>query len=239
MNHPIARQLQDWAIQYNCPDFICSDPVQFPHRYSRMQDIEISAFLTAWISYGNRKAIIGKGEELDSLFDGSPFSFIVHKKYENYRNNRNCFYRFFKYHDLYEICDRLYSCYRNYSTLQEVIKTSGAPSLLQKMQDIFADVTGIPAFDGNSACKRLCMFLRWMVRQDKIVDFGIWNFFSPRELLLPLDTHVHEMALELGITRRRCADMKTTQEITAFMNDIFPGDPCLGDFALFGYGINR
>ena len=96
------QQLRDWAAEYNRDKFIPSDPVQFPHRYSEAKDIEISAFLTAWISYGNRKCIITKAEELDRMFGGSPLHFILNNKYSNYQNNYNSFYRFFKYHDLYE-----------------------------------------------------------------------------------------------------------------------------------------
>ena len=83
------------------------------------------------------------------------------------------------------------------------------------------------------------MFLRWMIRQDKTVDFGIWESFSPSELIIPLDTHVHQIAKKCGITQRSTPDIKTAMEITDFMKQIFPGDPCLGDFALFGYGINN
>ena len=94
------QQLRDWAAEYNRDKFIHSDPVQFPHRYSEAKDIEISAFLTAWISYGNRKCIITKAEELDRMFGGSPLHFILNNKYSNYQNNYNSFYRFFKYHCL-------------------------------------------------------------------------------------------------------------------------------------------
>jgi len=93
---------------------------------------------------------------------------------------------------------------------------------------------------GTSACKRLAMFLRWMVRTDGIVDFGIWQtVFHPRQLIIPLDTHVHQISLELGLTQQRTATLKTALEITEALSHIFPDDPCLGDFALFGYDINK
>ena len=184
------QQLRDWAAEYNRDKFIHSDPVQFPHRYSEAKDIEISAFLTAWISYGNRKCIITKAEELDRMFGGSPLHFILNNKYSNYQNNYNSFYRFFKYHDLYEICERMHYCYQKFGSLESV-------------------------------------------------DFGIWESFSPSELIVPLDTHVHQIAKKCGITQRSTPDIKTAMEITDFMKQIFPEDPCLGDFALFGYGINN
>ena len=89
MNSKNIQQLKEWATEYNRDKFIHSDPVQFPHRYSEAKDIEISAFLTAWISYGNRKCIITKGEELDRMFDGSPLHFILNNKYSGYQNNHN------------------------------------------------------------------------------------------------------------------------------------------------------
>ena len=239
MDSHTLEQLYQWARKFNTSEFIADDPVQFPHRFKEHEDIEISAFLTSWISYGNRRAIIRKGEELDAMFDGSPYSFICNRKYNLYKNDKRSFYRFYKYEDLYGICERLAVCYQNYGTLQNAVKASLSSGVIRKVQDTFSGVTGIPDINGNSACKRLSMFLRWMIRRDGKVDLGIWNGFSPCDLLIPLDTHVHQVALELGITSRRCADMKTAIEITEYMKNVFPEDPCLGDFALFGYGISR
>ncbi len=158
------QQLRDWAAEYNRDKFIHSDPVQFPHRYSEAKDIEISAFLTAWISYGNRKCIITKAEELDRMFGGSPLHFILNNKYSNYQNNYNSFYRFFKYHDLYEICERMHYCYQKFGSLESALKSTSGQTLVQRIQYLFIDINGIPKPEGNSACKRICMFLRWMIR---------------------------------------------------------------------------
>ena len=233
----IKKQLRQWAKQYNTKDFILSDPIQFPHRYSQIKDIEISAFLTAWISYGNRKIIIAKGHELDQMFNGSPYNFLIERKFQPFKNNKSSFYRFFKYDDLYQICDRLYKCYIQYESVQDAISNSPGKYPIQKIQSAFAGIKGIPVLSGTSACKRLAMFLRWMIRKDNLVDFGIWDKFSPADLIIPLDTHVHQTALKLGITHRKIADMKTAIEITEYMYSIFPEDPCLADFSLFGYGI--
>lgn len=239
MNKEIIRQLKIWAKEYNRKEFIHSDPVQFPHRYSKPEDIEISAFLTAWISYGNRKCIIAKAEELDKMFERSPYHFIINQKYTVHRNNAKSFYRFFKYKDLYDICERLHYCYKEFGSLESALKSMPDNNPILQIQILFTDINGIPKQEGNSACKRLCMFLRWMVRRDNMVDFGIWESFSPTELIIPLDTHVHQIALKCGITERATPDIKTATEITGFMKQIFPEDPCLGDFALFGYGINN
>ena len=135
------QQLRDWAAEYNRDKFIHSDPVQFPHRYSEAKDIEISAFLTAWISYGNRKCIITKAEELDRMFGGSPLHFILNNKYSDYQNNYNSFYRFFKYHDLYEICDRMHYCYQKFGSLESALKSTSGHTLVQRIQNLFIDIT--------------------------------------------------------------------------------------------------
>ena len=239
MNKEISQQLKNWAHKYNRKEFIYSDPIQFPHRYSDSKDIEISAFLTAWISYGNRKSIITKAEKLDNMFERKPYHFIINRTYSVHLNNTKSFYRFFKYEDLYCICERLHYCYKKFGSLESALQSIPDNNLLCRIQTIFTGIKGIPKTNGNSACKRLCMFLRWMIRQDNTVDFGIWENFSPIELIIPLDTHVHQIALKCGITQRASSDIKTAMEITDFMKQIFPEDPCLGDFALFGYGINN
>lgn len=110
---------------------------------------------------------------------------------------------------------------------------------VQALSAYFNGINGIPDHDKGSACKRLCMFLRWMVRTGSPVDMGIWRKVSPDSLIMPLDTHVHRMALELGLTSRKQADMRTAVEITNAMREVFPNDPARGDFALFGYGVEH
>ena len=109
--------------------------------------------------------------------------------------------------------------------------------LFRSIQSLFCNINGIPVLKGNSACKRLVMFLRWMVRRDSAVDFGIWKSIDPVDLLIPLDTHVYQQAVRLNITERKSADMRAAIEITEFFKDIYPDDPSKGDFALFGYGV--
>ena len=147
------QQLRDWAAEYNRDKFIHSDPVQFPHRYSEAKDIEISAFLTAWISYGNRKCIITKAEELDRMFGGSPLHFILNNKYSNYQNNYNSFYRFFKYHDLYEICERMHYCYQKFGSLESALKSTPGQTLVQRIQNLFINIRN--NFDEKEKSTRL------------------------------------------------------------------------------------
>ena len=110
---------------------------------------------------------------------------------------------------------------------------------LEQLQRLFGDVKGVPDMETKSGCKRLYMFLRWMCRHGSPVDFGLWTICDPRNLIIPLDTHVHKQALRLGLVKRRTPDLQTAIEITDRFAEIFPDDPTKGDFALFGYGVNN
>jgi len=237
----LNRQLECWAEEYECPDFIKSDPVQFPRRYDSKRDVEVSAFLTGWISYGNRKSILKKADELDVLMGHAPYQFIRDFGFEVWKSNETNFYRFYKYSDLYALCQRLQSLYVQYEDLETALLRSGweSNSPVSRIQYLFDGVKGIPSIEGKSACKRLCMFLRWMVRTDSPVDLGVWRGLDPKELVIPLDVHVYQQAVRLQITRRKSADWKTAEEITSFFQCLFPDDPAKGDFALFGEGVNR
>lgn len=245
MNKQLKRQLQDWAGTYNVKSFIPDDPVQFPHRYCEKRDIEVSAFLTSWISYGRRELILRKADWLHSRMGDSPYEWIMNEgckalPLEISAAGRDTFYRFYTYSDLRALCSRLKEIYTEYGTLEDALGANPYPNPVHKLQDLFAGINGIPFMNGTSACKRLAMFLRWMVREDGIVDFGIWKTaVCPAQLIIPLDTHVHQISLELGLTTRKQATLQTALEITEALSPVFPGDPCLGDFALFGYDINK
>ncbi|WP_455640921.1 TIGR02757 family protein [Parabacteroides sp.] len=246
MDEQIKDKLRRWAQEYNVSTFIPDDPVQFPHRYTEKKDIEISAFLTSWISYGRRELILRKANELHASMTPGPYQWIMREGYNELPKGipepgkRDTFYRFYTYSDLRRLCARLKELYEQYDSLEDALATSPYPNPVAKIQDVFAGIQGIPVLTGTSACKRLAMFLRWMVRKDGIVDFGIWETsIKPHELIIPLDTHVHQISLELGLTRQKVATLKTAVEITEALKKVFPDDPCLGDFALFGYDINR
>lgn len=237
MEKTLENRLIEWAEEYNTKDFIPADPVSFPHRFTQKKDIEISAFITAWIAYGNRKQILKKAEEVHKDMEGKPYEFIMKGKYSIYKDREGSFYRFFKYSDLYSFCQRLEKVYTEFDDMEHaVISTSSDP--INALQQLFDGINGIP-YTEQSACKRLAMFLRWMVRRDGIVDFGIWQKISPSCLIIPLDTHVFRIAKQLGMTKRSSADRKAAEEITVALRQIWSDDPCKGDFALFGYGVNE
>ena len=246
MDEQIKEKLRHWAKEYNVDTFIPDDPVQFPHRYTEKRDIEGSAFLTSWISYGRRELILRKANELHAAMGVSPYRWIMEEGYKYLPGNavepgkRDTFYRFYTYSHLRQLCERLKCIYEEHESLEDALAASPYSNPITKIQDVFSGIEGIPVLTGTSACKRLAMFLRWMVRTDGIVDFGIWQtVFHPRQLIIPLDTHVHQISLELGLTQQRTATLKTALEITEALSHIFPDDPCLGDFALFGYDINK
>ncbi|MDR0971135.1 MAG: TIGR02757 family protein [Bacteroidales bacterium] len=239
----------EYSKRYNNKDFILNDPIQFPHLYKEKKDIEISAFISSWLSYGNRKQIIKTLEIIHkefALYNNSPYQFIKEKGFVKYKNNPSCLYRFYTFNDYYNLCLTLYNIYEKYSSLEKAIEEKQKENkegnnsivILKIIITMFKDVKGIPN-NITSACKRLCMFLRWMIRNDGIVDFGLWNILEPKDLIIPLDTHVHKEALFLQLTTIKQPSLKTALQITENLKTIFPSDPLLGDFALFGYGINK
>lgn len=234
----LHKKLMELADFYEVEGFVKDDPIQFPHRYTEKKDIEISAFVTSWISYGNRKAIISKAEFLDSEFSGSPYAFLQNREFEVWKDNQDSFYRFYKYSDLYGLFESVRQIYSKYVDMEEAVLQASGNCLVSKVQTLFEGVKGVPSLSGDSACKRISMFLRWMVRKNSPVDLGIWSRFSPDELIIPLDTHVWQQAVKLGITSRKVQNMQTAREITDFFRPIFAQDPAKGDFALFGFGVN-
>jgi len=161
--------LREWAKTYNTESFIKDDPVRFPHRFTEKRDIEISAFLTAWISYGRRAHILQKAEELHRLMGESPYEFIRtgETSFAPLRNRpvcgRDTFYRFYTYHDLHLLCCRLKDIYDTYDCMEDAMAAAGpCEDPILRLRQLFADLNGIPVLHGTSACKRLAMFLRWI-----------------------------------------------------------------------------
>ena len=200
---------------------------------------EVSGLLTALISFGNRKQIVEKAQELDDMFQGNPAKWITDKQFEeDIPYNSKSFYRTISNAKFISWCYLLYwmliSKYGG-STIEKFVNTRAKieeMSAFHVLKDMFYSTP-------NTSAKRIAMFMRWMVRNDGIVDLGLWKTVNSKDLIIPLDTHVHTMALELGITKRKTTDIKTAMEITDYFKTIWPHDPCLGDFALFGYGVNN
>ena len=222
-----------WAEEYHCSDFIAADPVQFPHRYTVKEDIEISGLLTAVLSFGNRIQILKKADELDRIMGHVPLTYVLSGKWRDDfpESDGRSFYRMLSYADVRGYFEKLYRVYAAGKTLEDALKEyKGIP-----MQQL-CSFLGV---SDRSPQKKLNMFLRWMIRTGSPVDFGIWSTMSASPLVIPLDTHVCRVASQLGLTESASFSLNNAKKITAALEKVFPGDPCLGDFALFGYGVNH
>lgn len=227
------RQLLEWAETYHCAGFIPHDPVQFPHRYLQKQDIEISGLLTAVMSFGNRRQILKKADELHGLIGASPYEYVLARQWEVDfpASDRRSFYRMLSYSDFHAYFSRLHKAYSAYESLEDALHAySGTP-----MERLCAFLN----VSAKSPQKKLNMFLRWMIRKNSEVDFGLWKSFDCKDLIVPLDTHVCRVACALGLTETDTFSLRNARRITAALAEVFPDDPCLGDFALFGYGVNN
>ena len=217
---------------YHRADFIQSDPVQFPHRYTLKQDIEVSGLLTAIMSFGNRKQILKKADELHGLMGDSPYQYVLSCQWEKDfpSGATNSFYRMLSYADFYGYFRRLYIAYTQFESLEEALMLY--PGIPMEKLCAFLEVSA------KSPQKKLNMFLRWMIRRDSEVDLGIWESFDRRDLIVPLDTHVCRVAHYFKLTDTETFSLKNARHITTALAVVFPDDPCLGDFALFGLGVN-
>ena len=227
------KQLREWAQIYHTSSFISADPVQFPHRYTEQRDIEISGLLTALLSFGNRVQILKKADELDRLMEHAPLSYVLSCKWKTdfRKEDGRSFYRMVSYSGFRAYFELLYPVYAQGKTLEEeLLDYPGTP-----MQRLCAFM----GVSDKSPQKKLNMFLRWMIRGNSEVDFGLWKRMSPKDLLIPLDTHVCRVAFQLGLTDKASFSLANARKITDSLASVFPEDPCLGDFALFGYGVNH
>ena len=217
---------------YHRADFIQSDPVQFPHRYTLKQDIEVSGLLTAIMSFGNRKQILKKADELHGLMGDSPYQYVLSCQWEKDfpSGATNSFYRMLSYADFYGYFRRLYIAYTQFESLEEALMLY--PGIPMEKLCAFLEVSA------KSPQKKLNMFLRWMIRGDSEVDLGIWESFDRRDLIVPLDTHVCRVAHYFKLTDTETFSLKNARQITAALATVFPDDPWLGAFALFGVGVN-
>lgn len=241
----IKTLMDELAERYETVDFIKDDPVQFPHRYKMVEDIEIAGFIASIFAYGNRKAFIGKLNQLFAMMGESPCQYIINGRFE--LNGFN--YRFMKENDIVAILEVLNKLYREDGGLAGLFSCAAqTEDLMLYVTDYFYKNAGEKAGDGfyfaipnpakGGAMKRMWMYLRWMVRKS-VVDIGVWKFMTPAELRIPMDVHVARISRELGILKRSANDKKAVEELSSFLRTLDPHDPIKYDFALFGYGVNN
>ncbi|NBR14026.1 MAG: TIGR02757 family protein [Flavobacteriales bacterium] len=232
------------ANQYESSEFIKSDPIQIPHQFSQKEDIEITAFLMATIAWGNRKSIIANGHKLLAIMGNSPYDFVmnydskkeisfVHRTF----NSEDLDFFFRGLNQIYKNggLEKAFSVHSDFTELKGRIYNFRTQFLSTEHQSRTQKHVSNPM--ANSACKRLIMFLRWMVRDSKKgVDFGIWNSISASELYIPLDVHTGNIARKLGLLSRTQNDWTTNEELILKLREFDSEDPAKYDFALFGLG---
>lgn len=248
-----ARELKDFlderAERYNSPEFIETDPISIPHLFSDRRDIEISGFLIATIAWGQRVSIIKSGKRILELLDNSPFDFVSNHQAEDLRKLEGFVHRTFNSDDLLFFISSLQNIYRQLPSLEAAfLPQTGEENMknaLFRFRQLFLETQHLSRSEKhisnpfkNSACKRLNMYLRWMVRKDnKGVDFGIWNSISPALLSCPLDVHSANVARRLGVLKRKQNDWKAVEELDSQLRKMDQKDPVKYDFALFGLGV--
>lgn len=240
--------------EYNQANFIKDDPISLPHQFSKLQDIEIIGFWVAMLAWGRRTSIINSGKRLIKLMDNAPYDFIKN----HVEKERKAFLEF--KHRTFQPTDALYflEFLQNYYKQQDSLETAFSQHLqaddlhiekaLVGFHQLFFSLPNAPQRTRKhiatpvrkSTCKRLCMFLRWMVRKDKKgVDFGLWEKIKPSQLLLPLDVHVDRIARRYGLMERKQTDWRTVLELSASLRALDKDDPAAYDFALFGIGVTE
>jgi uncharacterized protein (TIGR02757 family) len=249
MNEQDIKEFLDVKVDlYNQPSFIKDDPISIPHLFTKKQDIEIAGFFAAIFAWGNRTTIINKSKELMQLMDNSPYNFCLNPDSGRLKKLTGFNHRTFNITDLLYFIEFFKQHYSKHKSLETAFTTHGntAEEMLTGFHDYFFSLEHVPARtkkhiatpERKSSCKRLNMFLRWMVRKDNTgVDFGIWKNISTSELICPLDVHVARVARKLDLLRRKQTDWQAAVELTDALRKLDKNDPVKYDFALFNLGI--
>jgi uncharacterized protein (TIGR02757 family) len=253
MKQPSLKEFLNRKVEeYNQPSFIKDDPVSIPHLFTKPQDIEIAGFFAAVFAWGNRTTIIKKSHELMQAMDMSPHQFIVQHNDEELKKLLSFRHRTFNTTDLLYFIEFLkfhYSTHNSFETAFTRSMQAGDDTIenaLTGFHHYFFSLNDIPnrtrkhiaSPERKSTCKRLNMFLRWMVRcDDRGVDFGIWKNIQPAQLICPIDLHVARVAKRFNLLPRKQIDWQAALELTTCLRRLDANDPVKYDFALFGLGV--
>ncbi|OYQ37550.1 TIGR02757 family protein [Flavobacterium cyanobacteriorum] len=241
--------LDEKAELYNNPDFISSDPIQIPHAFTLKEDIEISGFLAATIAWGNRKMVVNNCNRMMNFMGNSPYDFVMSHRPGDLEPLQSFVHRTFNGTDFTTFIRGLRHIYINYGGLEEIFSQNQKGNMLhaaitilkQKFFEIEHQQRTLKHIADpirNSAAKRIHLFLRWMVRQDRAgVDLGIWKQIKPAVLSCPLDVHSGNVARKLGLITRKQDDLKALNELDTHLRSMDASDPVKYDYALFGLGV--
>lgn len=240
--------LDEKVALYNNPNFIESDPIQIPHRFSLKEDIEIAGFLSATIAWGNRTMIIKNASKMMDLMGNSPYDFVMTHQPKQLERFDVFVHRTFNAQDFKTFIIGLKHIYNNHQGLEAAfdnVENNSVQKNISTFKSIFFEIEHHPRTQkhisdplNNSAAKRINMFLRWMVRKDNAgVDFGIWKKVAPSYLSCPLDVHSGNVARKLGLLNRKQNDAKAVLELDESLRKLDKNDPTKYDFALFGLGV--
>lgn len=251
LDHSSLKDFLDTkADLYNRPSFIERDPISIPHQFSQKQDIEIMGFWSAVLAWGQRPVILKKAAELVEHMDGAPYDFVRNHQKSDLKRFLAFKHRTFNATDALYFLHFFHQYYQDNESLEDAFVAGGVSYTVEQALITFHDrFCCDPFFPGrtrkhiatparNSSCKRLLMFLRWMVRRDdRGVDFGLWMRLCPDQLIMPIDVHVNRVTRQLGLLTRPQTDWKAALELTETLRQFDPADPVRYDFALFGLGV--
>ncbi len=233
--------------EYDQPSFIKNDPVCIPHMFAKKQDMEISGLFAAIFAWGNRTIIINKSKQLMQMMDSAPYDFITQHKEQDLKKLLEFKHRTFNPTDLLYFIEFLRFHYSKNKSLETAFTMHGdsVENMLSGFHHYFFSLEHVPqrtkkhvaSPEKNSTCKRLNMFLRWMVRQNSNVDLGIWKKIKPSQLICPIDLHVARVAKRFNLLDRKQIDWNAALDLTEYLRTLDPDDPVKYDFALFGLGV--
>ena len=232
MDHALIETLTGWAHEYNDPKYFQEDPIIFPTKFAGMlrngeaslADVEISALLSSHLAWGRRSMIVRDCDRMLEEMYWRPYDYVMNGEY---RDEDASMHRTIKWKDFAGICRRLKEIYSTRDSIEGLTDAEIRCLIFGQKED------------RKAPNKKISMMRRWLTRDDGKVDLGVWKDSDKKDLILPLDVHVYDQATALGLTSRRQKDIVTAREITDAFREIWPDDPCLGDFALFGYGVTH
>lgn len=247
MDTKTKKLLRSLADKYEVAEFVNGDPSCILKRYKSVRDTEVASFVMALLSFGQREQFLKKADYIFELCAGHPADWFKSGAWQkDFPSGEKKFYRFYSYDDMRKVFGKMQEILETHKTFGDAVRkayetavaSASSSDLACVIGEMFAGCAIVPQTK-TSANKRVNMFLRWMVRQNSPVDLGLWKWFSPSDLIIPLDTHVLQVAKSLALLPPKATgSAKTATALTDALREVFPDDPVRGDFALFGVGVD-